>query len=61
MSIAGSGDVLSGIITGLISRGMDEFKAVCCATWIHGEASLKLNKIFLIEELIDMIDIENIE
>lgn len=61
LSIAGSGDVLSGIITGLISRGMDEFKAVCCATWIHGDASLKLNKIFLIEELIDMIDIENIE
>ncbi len=58
LSIAGSGDVLSGMISGLIARGMEEFKAVCCAAWIHGEASLKLNKIFSIEELIDNINIE---
>lgn len=61
LSIAGAGDVLSGIITSLVSRGMNEFKAACCAVWIHGEASIKLNKIFLIEELINELDIKNFE
>ena len=58
LSIAGSGDVLAGLIAGLISRGMDEFKAVCYAVWAHGDASLRLNKIFTIEELIENINID---
>ena len=57
LSIAGAGDVLSGIIAGLVSRGMEEFKAVCYAVWAHGDASLKLNKIFTIEELIDNLSL----
>lgn len=60
LSIAGSGDVLSGIIVSLIAQGMEEFKAVCCAVWLHGNASLKLNKIFLIEELIDALNFDGI-
>lgn len=58
LSIAGAGDVLSGIIASLVAQGMEEFKAVCCATWIHGDASLRLNKIFTIEELIDNLNLE---
>lgn len=60
LSIAGSGDVLSGLIAGLISRGMEEFKACCCAVWLHGDTSLKINKIFTIEEFLDKIDINSI-
>lgn len=60
LSIAGSGDVLSGIIASLVAQGMDEFKAVCCAVWLHGDTSLKLNKIFLIEELIESLNFDNI-
>lgn len=59
LSIAGSGDVLSGIISSLIAQGMDEFKAVCCAVWLHGDVSLKLNKIFLIEEFIENLNISD--
>lgn len=58
LSIAGSGDVLSGMIAGLISRGMDEFKATCCAVWLHGEASLKIGRIFNIRELIDSVSLD---
>lgn len=60
LSTAGSGDVLAGIITSLVAQGMDEFKAVCCAVWLHGDTSLKLNKVFLIEELIDNLNINDI-
>ena len=48
------------MIASLVAQGMDEFKAVCCAVWLHGDTSLKLNKIFLIEELIESLNLDNI-
>ena len=38
MATAGSGDVLTGIITGLIAQGYEPFKAAILATYIHGLA-----------------------
>lgn len=60
LSIAGSGDVLAGMIASLVAQGMNEFKATCCSVWLHGEVSIQLNKIFLIEELIDNLNIKDI-
>ena len=60
LSIAGSGDVLSGIITALIAQGMDTFMAACCAVWIHGNTSLKLNTPFLVEDLINSLDLNKL-
>ena len=38
LATAGSGDVLSGIITGLVATGVLAFDATCIATWVHGKA-----------------------
>lgn len=36
MATAGSGDVLTGIITGLIAQGLDPLKAAVAAVYLHG-------------------------
>lgn len=38
MATGGSGDVLTGILTGLLAQGMDAFQAAKLAVWIHGRA-----------------------
>ena len=39
LATAGSGDVLSGMILGLLSQGMEPFLASCAAVWMHGAAA----------------------
>ena len=42
LATSGSGDVLAGIVTGLLARGAPPAQAACWAVWLHGEAGAQL-------------------
>ena len=42
LATSGSGDVLAGILAGLLARGAAPAQAACWAVWLHGEAGLRL-------------------
>jgi ADP-dependent NAD(P)H-hydrate dehydratase / NAD(P)H-hydrate epimerase len=41
LATAGSGDVLAGLIGGLMAQGLGAFVAACAAAWMHGDAGLR--------------------
>jgi NAD(P)H-hydrate epimerase len=38
MATAGTGDVLTGMIVGLLAQGLPSWEAACAATYLHGYA-----------------------
>ncbi len=41
LATAGTGDVLSGTIAGLLAQGVEPFAAACAGSWLHGQAGLR--------------------
>jgi NAD(P)H-hydrate epimerase len=44
MTTGGTGDVLTGIVTGLSAKGIPPFEAACCAAYINGCAGVEAAK-----------------
>jgi hydroxyethylthiazole kinase-like uncharacterized protein yjeF len=55
LATAGSGDVLAGMIGGLLAQRMAAFEAVAAAVWLHGEAARAFGKGLISEDLPDML------
>ena len=55
LGTAGSGDVLAGMIGGLLAQGMRAFEAACAAVWMHGAAGALRGRGLIAEDLPDLI------
>ncbi|ATG39818.1 NAD(P)H-hydrate dehydratase [Phaeobacter piscinae] len=55
LATAGSGDVLAGVITGLMARGLDPMQAAETAAYIHVECALNFGPGLIAEDLPEQI------
>ena len=51
LATAGTGDVLAGLVVGLLAQGMKSFDATCAAVWLHGEAGAACGPGLIAEDL----------
>jgi len=55
LASAGSGDVLAGLVAGLLAQGMPCFEATAAAVWLHGEAGHEAGPGLISEDLPEIL------
>ncbi len=55
LATGGTGDVLAGMITGLLAQGMPAFQAAAAAVWIHGRAAELFGPGLIAEDITELI------
>jgi NAD(P)H-hydrate epimerase len=55
LATGGTGDVLAGLIAGLLAQGVAPFEAACAGCWLHGEAARGFGPGLVADDLIDTL------
>jgi ADP-dependent NAD(P)H-hydrate dehydratase / NAD(P)H-hydrate epimerase len=55
LATAGAGDVLTGMIAGLLAQKMDAFDAACAAAWMHGDAASRFGPGMIAEDIPELL------
>ena len=55
LGTAGAGDVLAGMIGGLLAQHMPAWEATCAAVWMHGDAAQRFGPGLIAEDISEML------
>jgi hydroxyethylthiazole kinase-like uncharacterized protein yjeF len=55
LATAGAGDVLSGMVAGMLAQGVPAFEAACIGVWMHGEAAREAGPGLIAEDLPEVL------